>query len=447
MPTIRDVIAAAGIYDTHSHIGSLPSVAANGDWHGFPCDLRPCLELPDTGLFDLLFAPYLGGLLASLGHPRPDRATFLDDTRTGPAGWAQTADGLSKTRTTGLYLALQRAFHDLYATSLDDLVEGRSDPRTLTRKISARYRSGMFRWAREAFAAAGITVTQKPIHLPFLARLATMDSETAALERGLFEPLLRIDDLLGRQGSSGRLSWPNAEDAFRTRVAVPDDLGAMVGRSFDLAARTGVRSIKQAQAYRRSLDFDPPDASEVPQLFPAATVTGQREAVRKLQNHILGLVLERASAVDMPMQVHTGMANLPDSNPVLLQGTLRRYPKVRFVLLHCYPYLSEAAYLARTFPNVYLDTAWLVLQSPGTLAKALSEWIGFVPHTKIFLSGDATSVEEAYGAAMMNREVLASVLDDKIARGEMSLPLAQEVAHCLLHRNAAEFYRASGSEG
>lgn len=73
----------------------------------------------------------------------------------------------------------------------------------------------------------------------------------------------------------------------------------------------------------------------------------------------------------MKDQIHTGVANLGNTSPVLLRSAIERHQKVPFVLLHGYPYLSEAINLARFYENVLFDLSWLQLLSPSILATAL----------------------------------------------------------------------------
>ena len=62
----------------------------------------------------------------------------------------------------------------------------------------------------------------------------------------------------------------------------------------------------------------------------------------------------------LPIQFHTGFGDtdlmLHRANPLLLTQFIRAVPpRVPIMLLHCYPYHREAAYLAAAYPHVYLD--------------------------------------------------------------------------------------------
>lgn len=45
------------------------------------------------------------------------------------------------------------------------------------------------------------------------------------------------------------------------------------------------------------------------------------------------------------------------------------------MLLHCYPFVREAGYLAQVYPHVYLDTGaaghWAGLSSPAVISESV----------------------------------------------------------------------------
>ena len=117
-----------------------------------------------------------------------------------------------------------------------------------------------------------------------------------------------------------------------------------------------------------------------------------------------------------------------------------RYPNVKFILLHCYPFYREAGTLARVHANVHLDASWNALLSPALLECALNEWVGLVPHTKIFLSNDSTTPEECYGSSLFFREVTARVLARKIEAGYFTRSAAVEAARAMFFDNAVRTF-------
>ncbi|MBC7996368.1 MAG: amidohydrolase family protein, partial [Leptolyngbya sp.] len=78
-------------------------------------------------------------------------------------------------------------------------------------------------------------------------------------------------------------------------------------------------------------------------------------------HYLLHQAFALAHDLKLPVQIHTGFGNsdgdLLEANPLLLRSVFetKRYSGAKFVLLHSYPYVREAAYLASLYPNVYMD--------------------------------------------------------------------------------------------
>ncbi len=60
-----------------------------------------------------------------------------------------------------------------------------------------------------------------------------------------------------------------------------------------------------------------------------------------------------------PLQVHCGFGDsdllLPRADPTWLKPAIERYRATPFVLLHCYPFVREAGWLAHVYGNVFFD--------------------------------------------------------------------------------------------
>lgn len=81
-------------------------------------------------------------------------------------------------------------------------------------------------------------------------------------------------------------------------------------------------------------------------------------------------IYEAAESLRIPLVIHTGMSWAPGTalelgQPLLLEGAIRRFTGLQFVLAHfAWPWVWEAAALALKYPNVYLDTSCLYYDSP-----------------------------------------------------------------------------------
>ena len=158
-------------------------------------------------------------------------------------------------------------------------------------------------------------------------------------------------------------------------------------------------------------------------------------------------IIRRATAEGLPVQIHTGIlarnANvIENTNPQHLNNLFLIYPDTRFVLLHfSFPYMHEAFSLAKMFSNVYLDFCWVPMLSKRAAIQALDEFFDLVPGNKIMWGGDAFRVEEAYAGACEAKEVVTSVLANRIDRGDLDTEGAVELARALFYGNARDLFQ------
>ncbi|MGI6238438.1 MAG: amidohydrolase family protein [Christensenellales bacterium] len=430
MKSLYDQIQDIPLYDTHMHASSLSSVGAKRA-DGFETDITPACPAGETTLITLLCAPYMLGnhMATGLYHP--------SETEDFASQWAALQPALAVERGTGLFIALDTALQDLYGISLSRVMrEGVATAQTLSHMIAARYAKGLFAWSAQAMRRARIVHALKPVHAAYIKRVSEGDvSPEYSLERSMYTPIFRTDDLFGRLDAENRLIFPQLEEGLGIRIHSLAALEQAIDALYTYIQRVGSPCVKQAQAYLRPITFEKRTRAEAKAAFSAA-LAGDADAARIVQDYVMENILSRG----MTYQIHTGVANLGNTSPVLLRGAIERHPKVKFVLLHGYPHLSEAINLVRFYQNVYLDFSWLQLLSPTVQAAALREAIGFVPMNKIFLSTDATSPEEQYGAAVGMRKVLAIVLEEKMSGDGWDEGLAMDAAHALLHGNAECFY-------
>ncbi|HIJ72981.1 MAG TPA: amidohydrolase family protein [Candidatus Hydrogenedentes bacterium] len=426
-------LSAIPNFCAHEHWGSIDSIGSVDE--GFRADVE-CGALParETDLSDLLLDPYFRGCLAGSGE-HPDamaRQAGAHDFRAWAArsrddAFARLWAAIDRQRLVGVFQSIRNGVLALYNT---DLADG-PPPEQLDAAIAENYRRP-FQWYRDVMAKAHFTHLIRPIHPEFYFREET--PESAREERAFTMTLMRIDPLMEL--------WP-AECPRRRNLAAqvgvePVDAPswrAFIAAVFDLAAQHGVLGIKQLQAYSRTLEFLPRDDREV-------TFSGDLspEQVRVFQDWVAHACCREAHAREWPHQIHVGTHNMPNSNPLPLAALAVKYPGMKIVMLHCWPYLAEAAHLAMAFPNVYIDTCWQVILNPEFYREALRMWLNYVPLHKIMCSHDATSIEMAVGASIQTRELLAEALENQAGVCGPHTKL-ERVALALLYNNAAGLYR------
>jgi len=323
-----------------------------------------------------------------------------------------------------------------------------------------------------------------PVHAPasdYLARRTELG--VAEVTRRLFaatgsDRLLvdhgyRGDDLLDLDQLGAAAGVPVAEvvrlEAVAEQVAdggvgaeeYPAALAAEVARRASSAV--GCKSIL---AYRYGFDVEPtrPSRAEVAVAIDrwlaqradadAAADAGDNEAAadpgaRRIADPVL---LRHAlwCGVDagLPVQLHTGFGDpeedLHRANPALLAGFCRATEATGtpIVLLHCYPYHREAAWLAHCFPHVYLDVG-LASTYVGYRASALlAEVLELAPFGKVLYSSDAFGLPELYlVAAHAFRRAVSEVLGDWEASGEAAGVDVRRIARMIAEENAVRLYR------
>lgn len=217
------------------------------------------------------------------------------------------------------------------------------------------------------------------------------------------------------------------QTAAADQAAVVDRVAEAVG-----AARgDGYAALKTIAAYRGGLDLDalgPPSRSD--------RIEGSR--VRDVL--LAALEANRATGDPLPVQVHTGFGDadlsLPAARPGLLKPLIERFPETTFVLLHCYPFVREAGWLAHVYANVHFDLS-LTIPHVSRPAAALAEALELAPVSKLLYASDAACTPELYLlASTWWRDALGEVLPSML--GETA---AGQAAQMILRENARGLYR------
>jgi hypothetical protein len=257
----------------------------------------------------------------------------------------------------------------------------------------------------------------------YARRLATdPDRYASQLLRAINTELLLVDEGFPPAGVStswqelGELAGCEARPVLRIEGVAFDAVRDAVA-----GARTaGYVALKTIAAYRGGLDLD---------RLPAPV----RDAL------LAALETNEATGDPLPVQVHTGFGDsdllLPAARPGLLKPWLERFSETTFVLLHCYPFVREAGWLAHVYANVFFDLS-LTIPHVARPAAALREALELAPVSKLLYASDASRTPELYLlAATWWREALAEVLPALLPESD-----AIAAARMILRENAREVY-------
>jgi hypothetical protein len=168
------------------------------------------------------------------------------------------------------------------------------------------------------------------------------------------------------------------------------------------------------------------------------TIAAYRGGLLDLGDTLLAALV--ANARDpLPVQVHCGFGDadlsLPLARPGWLKPIIERFDSTPFVLLHCYPFIREAGWLAHVYPNVYFDLS-LTIPHVSRPAEALYQALELAPYSKLLYASDAARTPELYflGASWW-RDTLATVLPDLLGDH------AEAAARAILRENATKLYQ------
>ncbi len=213
-----------------------------------------------------------------------------------------------------------------------------------------------------------------------------------------------------------------------------------------------IPALKFSVAYQRTLNFSRCTFFEAENVFNKIHIhygegISYSEAI-PMQNYLIRHLVECAGKNDMTIVFHTGIQAgnrhiLEDTNPALLTSLFRDYPFVRFNLFHGgIPFFTEAGLMAKYFPNVSVDMAWMHIISPEISRQSLRYWFDTVPLNKIIgFGGDLIAVENVTGHIKMAKENISIVLAEKILSGSLTEKKALNIAEKILFENPVNIFK------
>jgi len=250
---------------------------------------------------------------------------------------------------------------------------------------------------------------------------ADPDAYASALLHATNTELLLVDDGFPPPGEGvewerlGELAGCAARPVLRIE-RVADEVGPeAVPEAVAVAREDGFAGLKTIAAYRTGLE-----AEQIESFVLAA------------------LEANEATGAPLPVQVHCGFGDsdlsLPSADPGLLKPLVERFGDTPFVLLHCYPFVREAGWLAHVYGNVWFDLS-LTIPHVARPAEMLRQALELAPVSKLLYASDAARTPELYYlAAKWWRETLADVLPELYAED------AEWAGRRILRENALELY-------
>lgn len=408
-----------------------------------------CLENSKRDILDMIQGMYLVDDLNSAGFGKAEWEAELAPEEK----WLTVREALKKTRNTTYYKVLKLIFRDLYGVEED----------VLTLDYARLSRCTQESAAKGAVWYDYVLGQRANIQVSLLDKGQTTDFEMWMLKNGKgeayegggplyapenanyhrFLPIFRTDFL-----SFGYLPGARqaVEQKFGVRVETFGEYEAFIGQAMASLKKRGFRGIKSTLGYYRDLHFLPQKREKAEKAWAQGAGAGPEEA-RAFQDYIVYLLAKAAGENDAVYEIHTGMrcfgsAYTTGNGPHELVELINRNPDTRFDLFHSgYPWVWQAAAMAKSIPNAYLSLNWLTVICETLAKNYLSECLDAVPYSKITWGGDCFYAEEAYAHCAMARRMLTELLTEKADSGHFDLELCKEIAAGILRNNAIGLYK------
>jgi uncharacterized protein len=209
-------------------------------------------------------------------------------------------------------------------------------------------------------------------------------------------------------------------------------------------------ALKSIVAYRGGFGFDPraPTDADVVEAARHWLKQSELQGRRRLSDPvILRFVLWSAAGLAHRLQLHAGLGD-PDlrlhrADPSLSSDFFEaiEHTGTTVLLLHCWPYHRQAAFLSAVYPHVYLDVG-LALNFAGPRASAvLAETMELAPFAKLLYSSDAFGLAELhYLGALRFSMALERVVGEWVTEGELAPAYAASVRALVSAGNARRVY-------
>jgi predicted TIM-barrel fold metal-dependent hydrolase len=238
-------------------------------------------------------------------------------------------------------------------------------------------------------------------------------------------------------------------------ASLDEYLQKIVDPTLERHKRGGAVAVKFETAYLRSLDFDDVPRTEAEAAYAHGRTRPITDAdYKKLQDYIFRHIAAECGRLGMAVHLHVawgagGYFGIAGTNPLLLESVFNdpRLHGTTFVLLHGgWPFTREITALL-TKPNVYTDfSAQTLMNYPRAVAQVLREWLEYAPDKVLFgtdaypYSDESGWEQSAWVATRDGREALGLALTGMLNDGEITRDRAFELAHLVLHDNAAKLY-------
>ncbi len=397
-------------------------------------------HLPETflnrnvGLLDLFKQSYAGWTLA---RPYPLPSETMDEDLMGPAkgetSWEQIAAYVEDCGSNQFVRSLVHGLDELYDLKGEGITK--ENWLSLDRQIREKHRDP--NWPHEVMRKAGVQrVITDPYSGPMQDAAETLGSH--------YQSVLRINGLAMGWHPDNRDHNGNGTAVFAESMGLScesfDDFCHLLEALVDTLADRNQVALKNALAYDRDIQFDPPDEALARQAWGNASASPNEQ--KAFGDFVVDRLCALAGERDVPVQMHLGTAVIHYSHPMKTVGLIERHPKTRFLLMHlAYPWSVDLLGMAFVYRNIWIDLTWSFLLSGSHFKRAFHEAIEILPdESRIMFGGDNWHAEESFSSFKQLRKLISEVLEEKVTSGYFLQVDAERLAEKIFSKNAISFF-------
>ena len=225
-----------------------------------------------------------------------------------------------------------------------------------------------------------------------------------------------------------------------------DDFDDVLEKYFK-SLRYMANTIKIGSAYERSIHFlyEKNEDGKMSQIFNKIKNKEEfidEKEMRRWGNYIVTSLLEYARSEKLPVQIHTGMASMVETNPIYLLDIMRKFSGVKFDIFHGgYPFHHTIPGILTQRYNAYVDLCWMPILSQSATKRLLNELIEMNCTNKVFaFGGDCENLEGTYGALLQMKDIMAEVLVEFIEAKKFSFNDAVDIGNKMLFDNPKKIF-------
>ena len=433
-----------GIIDTHEHLRNINEFDYKYGLFDLFLDSNVVVDLQMSGLEIFKYVKREGSLYPMI---EPNKEFF--ELRDQPVKILQKIKkNLNYVLATSYYKSLIKAFKDLYDFKSDKITE--NNWKELSDKIIENYKN-----IKNWFPFVIKKKSKIDIIIKDLGNFNKPDKEV----QSFILPVHRFDYLMFYHHRK-RLyeflyvrTWDGYDKLFNELDSKHNKGIETFGHYLDMVNKEitdKINNLKilgiKIRPYVRSLNFEYVEENEAKRVFEKNVKDINSYESKKFQDFIMHKIIQRIIDENLVIQIHTGtqgiLIEMEWGNPLNLNKILLLYPHGKFDLFHSgYPFSDILIAICKTSKNAYFNMCWNPTFAESACEEILKKVLDAVPNNKILWGGDCKNVEEQYGAVYFVKDIISTVLAEKVKRNKLSFNDALYVAKNILRDNAKELYK------